>query len=152
MMGLECAFCQIVRGERSARVVGDSPDALAFFPLRPVSPGHTIVIPKTHIRDLWADGTVPAAGLMQAVIQVGQAIGKALRPEGMNLISSAGQAASQTVPHLHLHVVPRWPGDPMGNLWPPSPSLDGDLLDQTAAAVRDAYRAVSAGSPSEARR
>ncbi len=146
-MDPECAFCQIVRGERPARVVGESPDALAFFPPRPVCPGHTIVIPKTHIRDLWADGSVPAAGLMQAVIRTGQAIRRALRPEGMNLISSAGQAASQTVFHLHLHVVPRWSGDPIGTIWPPSPPLPGDLLDQTAAAIRAAYRAISAGPP-----
>ena len=58
-MDPECPFCQIGRGEQPARIVGDSPDALAFFPLRPVCPGHTIVIPKTHIRDLWAGG-VPA--------------------------------------------------------------------------------------------
>jgi histidine triad (HIT) family protein len=82
---------------------------------------------------------------MQAVIHVGQAIRKALRPEGMNLISSAGQAASQTVFHHHLHLVPRWPGDPIETIWPPSPRLDGGLLDQTAAAIRDAYAAVTAG-------
>jgi histidine triad (HIT) family protein len=144
-MDPECEFCQIVRGEQPARVVGDSPEALAFFPLRPVCPGHTIVIPKTHIRDLWAGGSVPAAGLMQAVIHVGQAIGRAVRPEGMNLISSAGSAASQTVFHLHLHLLPRWSGDPIGTIWPPSPPLNGDLLDETAAAIRDAYRAISAG-------
>ena len=122
-MDLDCEFCQIVRGEQPARVVGDSPDALAFFPLRPVCPGHTIVIPKTHIRDLWADGNLPVAGLMQAVIRVGQAISRALRPDGMNLISSAGQAASQTVLHLHLHVVPRWSGDHIGNIWPPGRTI-----------------------------
>ena len=146
-MDLDCAFCQIVRGEQPARVVGDSPDALAFFPLRPVCPGHTIVIPKTHIRDLWTDVSVPAEGLMQAVIRTGQAISRALRPDGMNLISSAGQAASQTVFHLHLHVVPRWSDDHIGNIWPPSRPWSGDLADETAAAIRDAYRAVSARSP-----
>ena len=146
-MDLDCEFCQIVRGEQPARVVGDSPDALAFFPLRPVCPGHTIVIPKTHIRDLWADGSLPTAGLMQAVIRVGQAISRALRPDGMNLISSAGQAASQTVLHLHLHVVPRWSGDHIGNIWPPGEPLRGDQADQTAAAIRAAYLAISAGSP-----
>ena len=74
------------------------------------------------------------------VVRTGQAICSALRPEGMNLISSAGQAASQTVPHLHLHLVPRWPGDSMGNIWPPSPPLDGGLLDETAEAISEAYR------------
>jgi histidine triad (HIT) family protein len=146
-MDPDCEFCQIVRGERPARVVADSADALAFFPLRPVCPGHTIIVPKTHVRDLWVAGSLPSAGLMQAVIRVGHAINMALRPDGMNLISSAGQAASQTVFHLHLHVVPRWAGDRLGNIWPPSPPLTDEAKDETAAAIRAAYTAISAGSP-----
>jgi histidine triad (HIT) family protein len=138
-MDLGCEFCQIVRGERPARVVADAPDALALFPLRPVCLGHTLVIPKTHVRDLWAAGSPPGAGLMQVVIGVGQALNTALRPDGLNLISSAGEAASQTVFHLHLHVVPRWAGDPLGNIWPPSPPLTEEVKDETAAAIRAAY-------------
>ena len=83
---------------------------------------------------------------MQAVIGVGQAINTALRPDGLNLISSAGEAASQTVFHLHLHVVPRWAGDHLGNIWPPSPPLSDEVKDETAAAIRAAYTAISAGS------
>ena len=145
-MDPDCEFCQIVRGERPARVVADAPDALAFFPLRPVCRGHTIVIPKTHLPDLWA-GSLPGAGLMQAVVGVGHAIRTALRPDGLNLISSAGEAASQTVFHLHLHVVPRWAGDHLGSIWPPGPPLSDEVKDETAAAIRAAYNAVSAGSP-----
>lgn len=145
-MDLGCEFCQIVRGERRARVVADAADALAFFPLRPVCPGHTLVIPKTHVRDLWAAGSLPGAGLMQAVISVGRAIDTALRPDGLNLISSAGEAASQTVFHLHLHVVPRWAGDGLGNIWPLSPPLSDEVKDKAAVAIRAAYTVISAGS------
>jgi histidine triad (HIT) family protein len=99
-MDPDCEFCQIVRGERPARVVGESADALAFFPLRPVCLGHTIVIPKTHVRDLWAAGSLLGTGLMQAVICVGQAIDRALRPEGMNLISSGLPPSSSCCPPL----------------------------------------------------
>lgn len=146
-MDPDCAFCQIVRNERPAQVVADAPDALALFPLRPVCPGHTIVIPKTHVQDLWAADRSMSAGLMQAVIDVGRAIRTALRPDGLNLISSAGQAASQTVFHLHLHIVPRWAGDRLGNIWPPSLPLGDEVKDETAAAIRAAYTAISAGSP-----
>ena len=145
-MDPDCEFCQIVWGERPARVVADAPDALAFFPLRPVCPGHTIVIPKTHVPDLWAASSLLSAGLMQAVIRVGHAIDTALRPDGLNLISSAGQAASQTVFHLHLHVVPRWAGDRLGSIWPPSPPFGEEVKDETAAAIRAAYAAISAGA------
>jgi histidine triad (HIT) family protein len=146
MMVPDCEFCRIIRGERPARVVGDSADALAFFPLQPVCLGHTIVIPKMHVRDLWAAGSLPGMGLMQAVIRVGQAINEALRPDGMNLISSAGAAASQTVFHLHFHVVPRWSGDHIGNIWSPGEPLSDELKDGTAAVIRAAYIAISAGS------
>lgn len=89
---------------------------------------------------------------MQAVIDVGQAITAALRPDGLNLISSAGEAASQTVFHLHLHVVPRWAGDRLGNIWPPSPPLTDEVKDETAVAIRAEYTAINAGSQLEARR
>jgi histidine triad (HIT) family protein len=144
-MDPDCEFCQIVRGDRPARIVADASDALAFFPLQPACLGHTIVIPKTHVRDLWAAGSVLDAGLMRAVIGVGHAIDTVLRPDGLNLISSAGEAASQTVFHLHLHVVPRWAGDHLGTIWPPSPLLADQAKDATAAAIRAAYTAVSAG-------
>jgi histidine triad (HIT) family protein len=62
----------------------------------------------------------------------------------LNLISSAGEAASQTVFHLHLHVIPRWSGDRLGSIWPPSEPLTDDLKDETAAAMRDAYNAIRA--------
>ena len=144
-MDRDCEFCQIVRGDRQARIVADASDALAFFPLQPVCLGHTIVIPKTHVRDLWTAGSLLSAGLMQAVIGVGDAINTVLRPDGLNLVSSAGEAASQTVFHLHLHVVPRWAGDHLGNIWPPSPPLTDQAKDETAAAIRAAYTAISAG-------
>ena len=145
MIDLACEFCGIVRGERPARIVGESPEALAFFPLRPVALGHTLVIPKEHMRDLWSP-SVPGPGLMQAVRWVGQALIVALRPDGLNLISSAGEAASQTVFHLHLHVIPRWSGDRLGNIWPPSEPLSDDLKDETATAIRAAYNVTRAKS------
>ena len=141
----DCEFCQIVRGEKRAHIVADASDTLAFFPLKPACLGHTIVIPKTHVRDLWAAGSLLDTGLMQAVIRVGHAINTALRPDGLNLISSAGEAASQTVFHLHLHVVPRWAGDHFGSIWPPGPPLTDQAKGEAAVAIRAAYTAISAG-------
>jgi histidine triad (HIT) family protein len=139
----ECEFCGIVRGDRPARIVGESSEALAFFPLRPVVPGHTLVIPKEHVRDLWSP-SAPGPALMEAVRWVGQALTLALRPDGLNLISSAGEAASQTVFHLHLHLIPRWSGDRLGNIWPPSEPLSDHLEDETAAAISAAYNTIRA--------
>ncbi len=75
---------------------------------------------------------------MAAVIKVGHAIDMALAPEGMNLITSAGAAAEQTVFHLHLHVVPRWRRDDFGRIWPVEGKYEDDQLDQVAERIRSA--------------
>lgn len=114
-----CAFCAIARGEdRSVEVVCEDESWIAFFPLEPATPGHTLVIPRAHVSDLWAAPATLVADLMTGVLRVGHAINSAVNPEGMNLITSAGKAAEQTVFHLHLHVVPRWTQDGFGRIWP----------------------------------
>ena len=75
---------------------------------------------------------------MEAAIRVGRAINLALAPEGMNLITSSGKAAEQSVFHLHLHVVPRWFKDGFGRIWPPEKPMDEALKEDTAERVRAA--------------
>jgi histidine triad (HIT) family protein len=91
---------------------------VAFFPLNPATPGHTLVVPRGHVTDLWQLGSPLASELIDASIQIGLAIRAALEPEGLNLITSAGAAAEQSVFHLHLHLVPRWHEDGFGHIWP----------------------------------
>jgi histidine triad (HIT) family protein len=139
-----CDFCSIARGDDpSAEIVCEGETWIAFFPLTPATPGHTLVIPRSHVPDLWSvDGSL-AAELIVAVIHVGRAIQTALRPEGMNLITSSGEAAEQTVYHLHLHIVPRWRQDGFGDIWPPKGQLRGLNMEGVADRVRDACRSVS---------
>jgi histidine triad (HIT) family protein len=114
-----CDFCVIARGDDPlAEVVCEGEAWLAFFPLDPVTPGHTLVVPRRHVSNLWEADLALGAELMAAVIRVGIAIRAVLTPAGMNLISSAGQAAEQTVYHVHLHVLPRWHADGMERIWP----------------------------------
>ncbi len=75
---------------------------------------------------------------MAAAIHVGQVIQAVLAPEGMNLITSAGEIAEQTVFHLHLHLVPRWPDDGFGDIWPPAGLNDDRALKGAAASIREA--------------
>lgn len=133
----DCDFCQIVTGKRQARVVCETRDSLAFFPLKPVIRGHTLVIPKVHVENFWKADPAVAASTMADVRLVGQALSSVLNSDGMNIINSAGAAASQTVMHLHIHLVPRWQGDPIGDIWPPSPELFSADLDETAELVRE---------------
>lgn len=120
---IDCAFCAIARGEDdSAEIVCEDRNWVAFFPLDPATPGHTLVIPRRHVADLWDVEPPLDAELMAAVIKVGRAVQSALQPEGMNLITSAGKTAEQTVFHLHLHIVPRWKRDGSGASGPPMES------------------------------
>ncbi len=135
---VDCHFCRIARGEEPAEVVCEGRDWLAFFPLNPATPGHTLVIPRAHVVDLWHADPVLGTELMAAVITVGRAINTALEPEGMNLITSAGGAAEQTVFHLHLHVVPRWSKDGFGRIWPTDRRYEDMSLEGVADRIRRA--------------
>jgi histidine triad (HIT) family protein len=75
---------------------------------------------------------------MAAVVRVGQAVQRAVTPAGMNLISSSGAVAEQTVFHLHLHVVPRYPGDDIDPIWPEKKPLDEALKQEVADRIRKA--------------
>lgn len=137
-----CGFCAIAKGEdRSVEVVCEGDTWIAFFPLEPATPGHTLVIPRFHVANLWDVTPSMGADLMSAVIRVGRAIESALRPDGMNLISSAGRVAEQTVFHLHLHVVPRWQRDGFGKIWPvEGKTYSDEQLQDVAKRIRDACR------------
>jgi histidine triad (HIT) family protein len=136
----DCEFCRIARGEATADVVCESEDCVAFFPLMPATKGHTLVVPRKHVQNFLLAGPGLGASLMSMAVKVGRALDGVLRPEGMNLISSAGSAAQQTEPHLHLHVVPRWTNDDIGKIWPPKRPTSEALMEDLAERVRTACR------------
>lgn len=134
-----CPFCRIVRGEdAAARVVHRTATWVAFFPLEPATRGHTLVVPVEHIEQFWRASEPVAANLAVGALRVGQALQQVLQPEGMNLISSAGAVAEQTVPHVHLHVVPRWADDRLDAIWPEGQETPSAVLDTLADEVRAA--------------
>src|SRR5438132_12553440 len=120
-----CPFCEIARGlDTSTELACEAPGWVAFFPPEPATPGHTLVIPRSHVESIWQLGPKDAASVIDGAIKVGKAIRGAVQPDGMNLISSSGSAAEQTIWHAHLHVVPRWHDDPIDPIWPPKQRMD----------------------------
>jgi diadenosine tetraphosphate (Ap4A) HIT family hydrolase len=108
----ECIFCAIVARTSPAHIVYEDTDVLGFLDIRPVRPGHTLLVPKRHAADLSEldpdqGGRLFRAGQIVAAAQRSSAIAA----DGVNLLVNDGRAAFQTVFHSHLHVVPRHFGD-----------------------------------------
>lgn len=115
----DCPFCDIIeRDDPDAREVYRDSRAVAFFPLEPATLGHTLIAPLRHVPTIWELDRETAAHLGILTLRLAHAIRKAMEPEGLNVIQSNGAAATQTVMHLHVHVVPRWGGDSLGRIWP----------------------------------
>lgn len=107
-----CVFCEIVAGESPAQFIATWPDAVAFRPLGPVVPGHVLVIPRAHVADFVEDPAVTAATMRRAAQLAGT-----LGHDSANVITSMGRAATQSVFHLHIHVVPRAEDDQLMVPW-----------------------------------
>lgn len=140
--GTDCPFCP-AETSKWARddILYEDRDTLAFFPLRPATLGHTLVIPRSHTPDFLQMDLPLARPLGATVWRVGRALKGVFAPEGMNVITSAGSAATQTVFHLHVHVVPRWTGDAMGDLWPRAESSVSPVKRELRHALRRALEA-----------
>lgn len=113
-----CPFCDIVAGEAPATSIYRGKNTVVIVPLNPVTPGHLLVIPRTHVTNFTSTPTVTADVMRDAAL-----FGRAMREEcdGVNLITSAGEAATQTVMHLHVHLVPRRHGDGLTLPWTNQP-------------------------------
>ncbi len=116
---MECIFCDIVEGRAPAEVVFEDGETLAFMDINPANPGHTLVIPKRDVRDIYELAGETAAAVMKTTVRVARAIKKALQPDGMNLVQSNERAASQEIFHFHIHVIPRWYDDGLRLARPP---------------------------------
>ena len=132
-----CAFCAIAAGEQPAAMVLDEPDVVAFLDVRPVFPGHVLVVPRRHhetLPDLPVDQLPVLFGAAQ---RVARAVLAALGADGSFV--AMNNTVSQSVPHLHVHVVPRRRKDGLrGFFWPRVTYDSPDAMAETAASIRQA--------------
>jgi histidine triad (HIT) family protein len=132
----DCAFCDIVTGRASAKLVDEWEDAVAFFPLAPATVGHTLIAPRRHVTDIWSVDETLGAKLIQHVLELSHILREALSPDGMNIINSSGRVATQTVMHLHVHLVPRYEDDGMGEIWPAESSISEAEVQEALRKIR----------------
>jgi diadenosine tetraphosphate (Ap4A) HIT family hydrolase len=102
-----CAFCTV----RASRIILANDLAVAFRDGFPVSPGHTLVIPRRHIASFFDSTAEERTALLALLDAAKEGLDRELRPDGYNVGINDGPAAGQTVPHLHLHLIPRFAGD-----------------------------------------
>ena len=106
-----CPFCKMARHELPAVVIQEDNDILVIMDLYPATPGHVLVLPKQHIENIYLMPSDLGVHIMTTAIAVAKAIKQQLSPDGLNLIQSNEPAAGQTIPHFHLHIVPRYKDD-----------------------------------------
>ncbi|WP_037854859.1 HIT family protein [Streptomyces sp. NRRL S-340] len=133
---MSCPFCRLIR-EDGAQWVARAPSARAFAPLNPLAPGHTLVIPASHHADVFDAPAELLAETVELVRRVAHAMRSALHATGVNVLNASGPGSEQSVPHLHFHVVPRWPDDGIST-WPAGRSrhrFAGDPATELARAL-----------------
>ncbi|MGK2309303.1 HIT domain-containing protein [Cutibacterium sp. V970] len=132
-----CPFCTIVGGDDpEVREVARNDSVVVFFPTEPAVLGHCMVIPRRHVEEISDLTSDEVTQVMLAVQMMTKSLREAYQPVGVNIIQSNGDAASQSVPHVHVHVVPRWKGDRVGKIWPPESDFPDTEKDFALAKLR----------------
>lgn len=121
-----CIFCAIVAGDAPAKVVYTDEQAVAFLDLNPLTTGHTLVIPRRHVRDVF-DSAGTLAEIGPAVEATAALLVDRLAADGLNTFQANREPAGQTVFHLHVHLLPRWKGDGMLSMHAIRASVTEDL-------------------------
>ena len=136
-----CAFCRIVKRQVAARLVFEDEISLAFLDHRPVFPGHCLLIPKDHYETLADLPTCLIGPFFKNAQLVARAVESAMEAEGTFV--AMNNRVSQSVPHLHVHVVPRRRKDGLkGFFWPRHPYPTDADADAVQSAVRNAISAL----------
>ena len=124
----DCVFCKIRDGQIPSMKICEDERTLCIMDINPLNSGHCLVIVKAHAPTVWdaADADLQAA--IVTARRVALAIRESLHPDGLNLLQANGAAAFQSVPHFHIHLIPRWNDDGKGFDWKPVPGQRDQIL------------------------
>ena len=107
-MDQNCIFCKIIQGEIPSAKVYEDEEIYAFLDISQVTKGHTLIIPKKHVENIYETNEESASSLFARVPKIANALKKAYQPAGINILNNNGKAAGQTVFHIHIHLIPRY--------------------------------------------
>ena len=113
----DCVFCKIRDGQIPSAKIYEDDKTFAIMDINPLNSGHCLVIIKTHAPTVWDAQPADLQAAIAAAKKVAQGIRDVLKPDGLNMLQANGPAAFQSVPHYHLHLIPRWENDGKGFDW-----------------------------------
>lgn len=127
-----CIFCKILAGEIPSTAVYEDDDFKAILDVNPAARGHAIILPKNHAANIYELPDEDASKIMVVAKKIATAIEKAYHCDGVNILQNNGEAAGQTVFHLHVHVIPRFKGDTVNIGW-----KQGDMPEDLDAICKE---------------
>lgn len=133
-MDPNCLFCKIINGEIPATKIHEDEYSYAFLDIKPINPGHTLLVPKKHFANLYDMPDEILAELAPTIKKLGIAIKKAVSADGINIGMNNDPAAGQLVFHAHIHIMPRFLGDGHEH-WHGKPYQDGEI-DKVATQIK----------------
>jgi histidine triad (HIT) family protein len=131
-----CIFCRIAQKQVPASIVYEDEKAIAFLDIRPLTEGHTLLIPKAHHENIFETPKELNAYLHGLIKQIATAIKKATNADGISIIQQNGKAAGQEISHLHIHIIPRHEGQRLPS-FNETTEANREKLNQTATKIRN---------------
>jgi histidine triad (HIT) family protein len=113
----DCVFCKIRDGQIPSMKVYEDERTLVIMDINPLTAGHCLVLTKTHAATIWDSSVDDLQAAMTTAKKVAAGLREAVKPDGLNVLQANGAAAFQSVPHFHLHLIPRWNNDGKGFDW-----------------------------------
>ena len=135
----DCVFCKIIDGQFPSMKIDEDERTLTFMDIHPLSSGHCLVVPKHHAATIFEADVRDLEAAMVTAKRVALAIQEALRPDGLNVLQANGAAAFQSVPHFHLHLIPRWTDDGKGFDWKEVPG-NREVIMKMGERIRSALQ------------
>lgn len=129
----DCIFCKIANGEIPSDTVYEDEQFRVILDLSPAVKGHALILPKEHFDDLVSADDATLEGILRLAKRIGSAQLTALKCDGFNVVQNNGEAAGQTVHHLHMHIIPRYNGGEKIVSWP---QLESEPKEQAELAAK----------------
>lgn len=124
-----CIFCKLANGVFPTATVYEDDDFRAIMDIEPAAKGHVLLIPKKHMADLLSADPAVLAKALPVASRIANAMKKALNCDGVNLLQNSGEAAWQSVFHLHIHLIPRYDGDLIVFPWDKNSYAEGEAQE-----------------------